>query len=141
MASRAAAANRLIQRINEWYSSVPLHLGSIRPSLLIPSYRRQAIVLKLAHSHAIIHAVRPFVLENSPSGSIYTEDLLVATKTILETVNQIASEGTIFRAFWWTHYVAFCALVVVYVWDIQVGQVSRLGDEASSFRKSRRNLL
>jgi hypothetical protein len=24
-----------------------------------------------------------------------------------------------FHAFWWTHYVCFCALVVVYVWTIQ----------------------
>ena len=31
----------------------------------------------------------------------------------------MAREGRLFHAFWWTHYVCFCALVVVYVWAIQ----------------------
>lgn len=42
-----------------------------------------------------------------------------AASTALELVDSMASDGTLFHAFWWTHYVSFCALAVVYVWQIQ----------------------
>ena len=32
----------------------------------------------------------------------------------------MAGEGTLFHAFWWTPYVTFCALAVVYVREIQL---------------------
>ncbi|KAB2569200.1 putative transcriptional regulatory protein [Lasiodiplodia theobromae] len=35
------------------------------------------------------------------------------------TVDAMAGDGTLFHAFWWTYYVTFCALAVVYVWEIQ----------------------
>lgn len=87
--------------------------------MLIPSYRRQATVLKLAHSHAIMHAGRLFLLGSPSSTSAHDDDTMAAARTVLETVDHMAREGTIFHAFWWTHYVTFCALVVVYVWEIQ----------------------
>jgi hypothetical protein len=31
----------------------------------------------------------------------------------------MAGDSTLFHSFWWTHYVIFCALAVVYVWEIQ----------------------
>lgn len=123
---RVASAHRLIQRVNEWRLSLPLHLGSIRPSLLIPSYRRQATVLKLAHSHAIMHASRLFLLGGS--ASLYetqVRDCIAAARSVLDTVDGMAKEGPIFHAFWWTHYVTFCALVVVYVWEIQQRRTRR----------------
>ncbi|OBR12921.1 Fungal specific transcription factor [Colletotrichum higginsianum IMI 349063] len=118
---RVAAAHRLSEKIHEWRASLPPHLGSIRPSMLIPSFRRQATVLKLAYSHAIMHANRLFLL-GSPSARSETPVLecIGAARTVLETVDGMAVEGPIFHAFWWTQYVTFCALLVTYVWDIQL---------------------
>lgn len=87
--------------------------------MLIPSYRRQATVLKLAYSHAIMHASRLFLLGSSSTTSGHAEDCISAAKDVLELVDYMAREGPIFHAFWWTHYVTFCALVVIYVWEIQ----------------------
>ncbi|KAK1624429.1 fungal-specific transcription factor domain-containing protein [Colletotrichum phormii] len=117
---RVAAAHRLSEKIHEWRASLPPHLGSIRPSMLIPSFRRQATVLKLAYSHAIMHANRLFLLGNLSSGSeTQILECIGAARTVLETVDGMAAEGPIFHAFWWTQYVTFCALLVTYVWDIQ----------------------
>lgn len=49
-----------------------------------------------------------------------------AAKSVLETVDRLAKEGPIFHAFWWTHYVTFCALVVTYVWEIQLRRTRRV---------------
>jgi hypothetical protein len=40
-------------------------------------------------------------------------------------VDAIATDGTQFHAYWWTPYVTFCALAVVYVWEIQQVQTSQ----------------
>ncbi|OHF03057.1 fungal specific transcription factor domain-containing protein [Colletotrichum orchidophilum] len=117
---RVAAAHRLSEKIHDWRASLPPHLGSIRPSMLIPSFRRQATVLKLAYSHAIMHANRLFLLGNPSSGSeTQIVECIGAARTVLETVDGMAAEGPIFHAFWWTQYVTFCALLVTYVCDIQ----------------------
>ncbi|KAH6949206.1 fungal-specific transcription factor domain-containing protein [Fusarium avenaceum] len=117
---RCTAANTLLRNVHEWHASLPVHLGSIRPSMLIPSYRRQATVLKLAHSHAIMHANRLFLLGSSSSGyENQINECIDAAKTVLQSVDHIAQEGPIFHAFWWTHYVTFCALMVTYAWEAQ----------------------
>nr|OQO29947.1 hypothetical protein B0A51_02943 [Rachicladosporium sp. CCFEE 5018] len=43
---------------------------------------------------------------------------ITAARDALRIVNAMASEGPLFHAFWWTHYVTFCALAVVYVWNM-----------------------
>lgn len=113
-------------------------MGTVKPSTLIPRFRRQAIALKLAYSHAIMHANRPFLLGQrmSPSPGSLPDDeegndasairdsvaeCIAAARVALETINGMASDGTLFNAFWWTSYVTFCALAVVYVCEIQRG--------------------
>lgn len=124
---RVKAATKLIQRVHEWHASLPVHLGSIRPFMLIPRYRRQATVLKLAYSHAIMHANRLFLLGNSSTTyESQVNECMEAAKSVLETVDRLAKEGPIFHAFWWTHYVTFCALVVTYVWEIQLRRTRRV---------------
>ncbi|KAK7428065.1 hypothetical protein QQZ08_005497 [Neonectria magnoliae] len=123
---RVAAAHKLNQRIHDWHASLPLHLGSIRLSMLITSYRRQATVLKLAHSHAIMHANRLFLLDTSTATyETQVTECMGAAKVVLETVDYMAQDGPIFHAFWWTHYVTFCALVVTYVWEMQQQRAGR----------------
>lgn len=119
---RVAAAHRLGTHLHDWRASLPPHLGSIRPSSLIPSLRRQATVLRLAYSHAIMHANRLFLL-GSPSVNREPRvaECVGAARVVFETVDGLAREGPLFYSFWWTHYVTFCALLVTYVWEIRQG--------------------
>ncbi|KAK2015994.1 fungal-specific transcription factor domain-containing protein [Colletotrichum eremochloae] len=125
---RLMAAHQYGQALHQWRESLPHHLGTVRPMSLIPSFRRQNTALKLAYCHAIMHANRPFLLgtgAKSKQGSALedsVDECINAAKVALETVDGMASDGTLFHAFWWTPYVTFCALAVVYVWEIQRGR-------------------
>jgi hypothetical protein len=124
---RLAASHRLGTELRQWKASLPPLLGSINPSSLIPSFRRQATALKLSYCHAVMLAHRPFLLKNTFRNNdnlrtLATESLaecITAAQSVLEVVDRMAREGRLFHAFWWTHYVCFCALVIVYVWTIQ----------------------
>ncbi|CAO2647452.1 Nn.00g083740.m01.CDS01 [Neocucurbitaria sp. VM-36] len=139
---RLTAAHRLGLELRAWKASLPPLLGSINPSSLIPSFRRQANMLKLSYCHAVMLAHRPFLLKNTMHNNDEMRSLakdglaecISASQAILDAVDRIAREGPLFHAFWFTHYVTFCALVVVYVWTIQESSNSTTRDE-------RRNIL
>jgi hypothetical protein len=123
---RVAAAHRLGRELHEWRESLPPHLGTIKPSSLVPSLRRQAIALRLAYSHAIMHANRPFLLGIESNSQVERAALnasiaecIASAKTVLETIDSMTADGTIFHALWWSHYVSFCAISIAYVWEIQ----------------------
>ncbi|PTB75420.1 hypothetical protein M440DRAFT_1335910 [Trichoderma longibrachiatum ATCC 18648] len=128
-AERIAAAKGLTRQIRDWHQSLPAHLGAVHPSILIPSYRRPALALGLAHSHAIMHVNRLFLMR-TPASAYATQvgDCIRAAKDVLESVDTMARAGPIFHAFWWTHYVTFCALVVTYVWVIQQHRMGTTDD-------------
>ena len=124
---RLSAAHRLGAELRHWRSSLPPFLGAIRPSSLIPSFRRQAMALRMSYSHTVMLAHRPFLLKNTVRHGEELRRLaresitecIKAAQSVLEAVDSMAHEGRLFHAFWWTHYVCFCALAVVYVWAIQ----------------------
>ncbi|EUC46478.1 hypothetical protein COCMIDRAFT_48551, partial [Bipolaris oryzae ATCC 44560] len=124
---RLAASHRLGAALREWKSSLPPFLGSVNPSSLIPTFRRQSTALKLSYCHAVMLAHRPFLLRNRLGDNDSMQDLakdslhecILAARSVLDTVDRVAREGRMFHAFWWTHYVCFCALLVVYVSTIQ----------------------
>ncbi|KAI0191643.1 fungal-specific transcription factor domain-containing protein [Astrocystis sublimbata] len=133
---RLAAARRCGQSLRDWRAGLATHIKSIHPSSLIPSLRRQAIALQLAYCHAVIHTHRPFLLgteevdEHTRSGEETPEDYvqavdesavecISAARTALHIVETIASDTSVVNALWWTPYVLFCALAVVYVWEIE----------------------
>lgn len=67
-----------------------------------------------------MHANRLFLLGNSsPDSQAQAMECVDAAQTVLESVNRMAGDGPWIQAFWWTQYVAFHALVITYVWDIQ----------------------
>lgn len=119
---RISAAHRLSRAIHEWKASLPPYLGAIRPSMLITSFRRQSVVLRLAHAHAMMHANRLFLLAppHAEGAATQVAECIGAARAVFDIVDGLAAEGPLFHAFWWTHYVTFCALVVTYVWDIQL---------------------
>ncbi|KAL8372590.1 hypothetical protein RB595_002096 [Gaeumannomyces hyphopodioides] len=123
------------EKLHEWRAALPPLLGAVRPSSLVPSFRRQAVALRLAHAHAIMHATRPFLLLSRGRASRAGEqeslegehnsrramvvECLKAARTALELVDSIAGDESLFHAFWWSHYVTFCAIAVTFVWEIQ----------------------
>jgi hypothetical protein len=95
--------------------------------------RRQNVALKLAYKHAVMHIYRPFLLNRSGNRTLPCHDendtqlfrrdsirlCISAAQDALRTIDALAQEGPLFHAFWWTHYMTFCALSVTYVWNMQ----------------------
>jgi hypothetical protein len=112
---------RLSSQLDRWYEELPAFLSSIRSSSLVRSLRRQSEALQLAHCHALMHLYRPLMLGHH--SKTHTRPghhrCITAAHTTLRIVDALAREAPTFQAFWWTHYVAFCALAIVYVWRIQ----------------------
>lgn len=145
---RLTAAHRLGAELRQWRVSLPPFLGATNPSSLITGFRRQAMALRMSYSHAVMLAHRPFLLENTVrhSDSLRLlaresiKECIKGAQSVLEFVDRMAHESRLFRAFWWTHYVCFCALVVVYVWAIQeshndptVAERRKVLDQAEKF--------
>lgn len=124
---RLTAAQQFTRELHQWRKELPPHLGTVRPSSLIPCFRRQATALKMAYCHAIMHANRPFLLDHAgdhenmkPALKECVSECISAAKIALETVDHLFyNEALFFHSLWWTPYVTFCALAVVYVWEIQ----------------------
>lgn len=129
--SRIEATRSLGKELEGWQSSLPPFLSTVRPSSLVRSFRRQCIALRLAYDHAVMHLYRPFLLtrrNRKPSSDSDVAEAfriesiqlcIAAAQDALRTIDAFASDGPLFHAFWWTHYVAFCALTIVYVWNTQ----------------------
>ncbi|KAJ0162112.1 Activator of stress, partial [Colletotrichum tanaceti] len=121
----------------------------VNTALLIPIFQRQRNVLNLAYWHAMILTHRPFLLSNFarlqrsgnggggggnsgsgkgrrrsvPPHKDQTEEsvhaCLDAAMHVVDTVNDLIQAGQLFRAFWFTSYFAFSAVVILYVYTIQ----------------------
>jgi len=130
---RVEVAKSLASKLDEWHASLPALLKA-RPSSLVRSFRRQCVALRLAYKHAVMHLHRPFLLARStsdpPLSSAESAQLfrdqsiktcISAARDALRTIDALAQEGPLFHAFWWTHYITFCALTVTYVWNMQRG--------------------
>ncbi|KAF1840240.1 fungal-specific transcription factor domain-containing protein [Cucurbitaria berberidis CBS 394.84] len=111
--------------------------GGIDSHLLIPVYQRQRGVLNLAYYHAMLLIHRPFLLRDfaslthmpthgswgSKNATIDTSAnvsaCLEAAMSIVRVVDDVFTSSNLFRAFWFTQYYAFCAVVVLYIYRIQ----------------------
>lgn len=141
---RLASAQSFTEKLHEWRQALPPHLGTVRPSSLIPAFSRQVTALKLAYCHAIMHTTRPFLLDHSENASPALEacvtECIGAAKLALEIVDRMFSEATtVIHFLWWMPYVTFCALAVVYVWEIQQKSgISVSNDNVSLFALAER---
>jgi hypothetical protein len=111
-----------------------LDAAGIESSLLIPIYQRQRGVLNLAYYHAMLLIHRPFLLSNfanltgikshpsyrAPADtSANIASCLDAAMNIVRVVDDVFTSSNLFRAFWFTQYYAFCAVVVLYIYRIR----------------------
>ncbi|KAL1617837.1 hypothetical protein SLS54_007618 [Diplodia seriata] len=137
--------------LNNWRASVAylLDTDGVDPSLFLPIFLRQRNVLNLAFWHAQILVHRPFLLSNfaglssynnlhhhhhRPNGrdssdgggggklAYHVQCCLDAATNIVRVVDELTRSGQIYSTFWFTHYFAFCAVVVLYVHTIQQQQ-------------------
>lgn len=123
-------AVRLTRELEHWKESVPPLFNSVRPSSLIPPLCRQSQVLQLAYSHAMIHVTRSFLLNDftdlsrrprnpHPMVSTHVQKCIGAAEDIMTLVEGLAQQTLFIQSFWFTHYVCFCAILVVYIHIIQ----------------------
>lgn len=86
-------------------------------------------ILQLGYSHAMIHITRLFLLndcKDMPRTSVmtYIQHCIGAAEEILTIINGLASRRALIHGFWFTHYVCFCAITVVYIHIIKQYQES-----------------
>lgn len=123
-------AVRLTSELEKWKESTPPLFNSVRASSLIPPLCRQSQVLQLAYSHAMIHVTRSFLLNDftdlsrrpkvsRPMVSTYVQKCIEAAEDVMTLVDDLAQQSILIQSFWFTHYVCFCAILVVYIHTIQ----------------------
>lgn len=116
----------LMEQIAEWQSNLPPLLGDcVCPSSLISIFRRQLTVIRLARLHAIMFVTRPLLLRDySQHRDEYTplkqflRTCIYTVRDTLELVLELAKDNLLFPAFWYTQYIAFNALSIVYIYLI-----------------------
>ncbi|KAJ6024667.1 hypothetical protein N7540_005464 [Penicillium herquei] len=115
----------LMSQITEWQSELPLLLTEdICPSSLITIFRRQLTVIRLAHYHAIMFVTRPLLLwdcSNEPRATglnEYLRSCVITARKTLELILDLAKENQFFHSFWYTQYIAFNALSILYIYII-----------------------
>ncbi|KAI7551411.1 hypothetical protein KC331_g2569 [Hortaea werneckii] len=129
-------AQRLNTEIAEWRRGLPVFLsGAIHPSTLVPVFRRQLTVLRIACAHAVMLINRPLILLRRTDPSSIEPQVtacLDAARQVLDLVLEFVAENHLFSAFWNTQYVTFNALSIAYVWIIQ-RRIGRLNDILPTF--------
>jgi hypothetical protein len=121
--------------------------SKIDPSMLIPLFRRQSTMLDLCYCHALILANRPSLLasltsltrNNGSDIGKYAESIdecVSAALTVVQSVHRLIKSGNMLQAFWFTQYVCFCAVVVLYVHAIQGRFRPRRSDRGTPLRQS-----
>jgi hypothetical protein len=129
------AAIELVAELREWKESVHPLFGSVRASSLIPPLCRQSHVLQFAYNHAMIHATRLFILNDFTDltrrplvpldlVTTHVQNCIEAAKDVMQRVDTLAGQGSMPESFWFTHYICFCAIIVVYIYTIQQHQSS-----------------
>ncbi|EAW06691.1 Zn(II)2Cys6 transcription factor [Aspergillus clavatus NRRL 1] len=135
-------AARLTSDLEQWKETAPPLFNSVRATSLIPPLCRQSQVLQLAYSHATIHATRSFLLNDftdlsrrpsvpHPMVSSHVRKCIDAAEDVMKLVDSLAKQGVLIQSSWFTHYVCFCAIIVVYIHTIQQHRLASNADTAS----------
>ncbi|GLA54087.1 hypothetical protein AnigIFM63604_011616 [Aspergillus niger] len=119
----------LCGEVAKWQAELPPFLsGVIQPSSLVPVFRRQLTVLQLARYHALMFITRPLLLrdygqmwpEHRSSYRYHLHLCLTAAREAIESILGFVREDELFPAFWYSQYIAFNALSIIYLYLIQV---------------------
>ena len=124
---RLQRAWQLGRVIEEWKGQLPFLMTAIKPSLLHLTYRRQAVLLQLAHCHAQMLVFRPFMTAPYPPDGEKRRMADIAIRACIEaarftlstTVNLAREQGerdkSHFHTLLYAHHLTFCAASVLFV--------------------------
>ncbi|KAE8359476.1 fungal-specific transcription factor domain-containing protein [Aspergillus caelatus] len=130
LTAQASAAAKYGAEMAQWRKELSEFLDLPNVNIMKITYQRQYTVLNLAFYHAQILLYRPFLLKGftlltkEPSrrndklqGTIdqNIKSCLEAAMKVVSIVHDLSAKGRMYRAFWFTHYYAFSAIVVLYV--------------------------
>ncbi|PWY67839.1 hypothetical protein BO83DRAFT_429458 [Aspergillus eucalypticola CBS 122712] len=139
----------LCGKVAKWQAELPPFLsGVIQPSSLVPVFRRQLTVLQLARHHALMFITRPLLLldygqmwpEHRSSYRYHLHLCLTAAREAIELILGFVREDELFPAFWYSQYIAFNALSIIYLYLIQVRR-NRLPSASLDFVRSPEHTL
>ncbi|KAK9454721.1 fungal-specific transcription factor domain-containing protein [Dipodascopsis uninucleata] len=130
--------------LKNWKADLPAFLdpSRVQPSLLIPLLQRQSRMLALAYSHCLILANRPFLLGNFASLTVsqssqedpqFDKELedsvlecISAAMITVDIVEDLSHSKQLYPSLWFTQYVTFCSVVVLYVYTIRCQSMVKL---------------
>lgn len=125
------------ENILAWQALLPPFIsGAIQASSLVPVFRRQQTVLRLAYFHAIMFVTRPLLVRNHAKDltehyqTKYRKQVRIcvnAAKDAVDLILVFARENQLFPAFWFSQYIAFNAISIIYVYTTQLSR-DRLPD-------------
>lgn len=83
----------------------------------------------------MIHATRSFLLNDftdlgrrpsipHPTVTGHIRKCIAAAEDVMTLVDGLGKQGVLIQSFWFTHYVCFCAITVVYIYTIQQYRLS-----------------
>ncbi|KAI1746498.1 transcriptional regulatory protein GAL4 [Xylaria castorea] len=133
---RTVLTERISKDLSDWRVEVSRFLDAdFNIPSLPPIYPRQRNVLNLTYWHAIILAYRPIVLSNftrflhnhnhtrqgsrdDAEAEESVQQCVRAALRTVKTVDEMARNSQMFRAFWITTYFAFTATIMLYIYVI-----------------------
>ncbi|KAK3633300.1 hypothetical protein LTR56_015868 [Elasticomyces elasticus] len=117
------------EEIAKWHQDLPPFIsGAVQAGTLVPVFRRQLTVLRLAHYHITMFVTRPLLLRDyakslQPDYALryrhQLRDCVLAAKDATDLVLSFVQDGQLFPAFWYTQYIAFNAISIIYIYMIQ----------------------
>lgn len=120
----------LTSQISDWRKQLPpIFSGDIKPSSLVAIFRRQLTVLRLAYFHAVMFVTRPLLLNNYAKYNLrdynrlyrpHIDACITAARNTMELVLEFVNDNQLFTAFWYTQYITFNALSIIYLYLLQV---------------------
>ncbi|KAL4781789.1 fungal-specific transcription factor domain-containing protein [Aspergillus varians] len=132
--SQSAAAAKYGAELAQWRNKLSAFVDLPSVDMLMLTYQRQHTVLNLAFYHARILLYRPFILKDFKNLALPASDgsshlsksvnqnirhCLEAAMKITSILRDLCENGKMYHTFWFTHYYAFSAIVVLYVHFIQ----------------------
>ncbi|PYI12332.1 hypothetical protein BO78DRAFT_402266 [Aspergillus sclerotiicarbonarius CBS 121057] len=145
--AEVSAATQHGADLTRWRQELSSFLDSPNVDLLMLTYQRQYTVLNLAFYHAQILLYRPFILRHF--GSInrersrndcsnrtvdqYIKVCLAAAMKIAAIIRELCEKRRMYSTFWFTHYYAFSAIMILYLRVIQLAAQKGDAEEVSKY--------
>ncbi|KFZ11810.1 hypothetical protein V501_04551 [Pseudogymnoascus sp. VKM F-4519 (FW-2642)] len=125
-------AGLVTKLLDDWEQGLPQFLRPTHRTFTGKRmFERQNSVLKLSHAHIRILINRQFLLSNfSTLGQVdrpddddlehqkYVRDCISAAYVIIDTVEGFVDDGNLIKGFWFTQYIALCAISTLYIYII-----------------------